>query len=88
VVFEGDALLLVQSMHNEQQWGRYAQLFEDIRTILQGFLVYAVQFVCKDANKVVHALAKLAVLLILCGLMNECPSSIHHLVLADQGFST
>jgi hypothetical protein len=38
-----------------------AQLLENVHIILQGFLFYAVQFVSKNGNKVVYALAKLAV---------------------------
>jgi hypothetical protein len=34
VIFEGDALQVVQSMNQEQPWGRYAQLLDDVRAQL------------------------------------------------------
>lgn len=80
---------MVQSLNHEQPWGRYAQFLDDVRAVLQGSPFYAVQFVLRDANKVAHALAKLAISQSVDYMwLDECPSSIHHLVYADHGFST
>jgi hypothetical protein len=34
VIFEGDSMQVVQSMNQEQPWGRYAQLLDDVRAQL------------------------------------------------------
>jgi hypothetical protein len=87
--FWGGCLQVVQSLNHEQPWGRYAQFLDDVRAVLQGSPFYAVQFVLRDANKVAHALAKLAISQSVDYMwLDECPSSIHHLVYADHGFST
>jgi ribonuclease HI len=89
VIFEGDALHVVQSMNQEQPWGQYAQLLDDVRTALQGFLFHGVQYASREANKVAHALAKLVVSHSVDHVwIDECPSSIYQLVLANQGSST
>lgn len=79
----------MQTFSTGQTWNRYAQLVEDVRTInLQGFLVHAVQFVSRNANKVVYALDQLAVYQAIDFVwIDECSSLIQHLVYADQGLA-
>jgi hypothetical protein len=75
-------------MNQEQPWGRYAQLLDDVRATLQGFLFHVIQYASWDANKVAHALVELDVSHSVDHMwIDECPSSIYHFVLADEGSS-
>jgi hypothetical protein len=79
-------LQVVQALNSDQPWGRIAHLLEDVHTILHGIPFHQAQYARSDANKVAHTLTKF-VISQSNGLvwLDECPSSIIHLVIADHG---
>lgn len=88
VIFEGDSKQVVQNICRAQPWNLYDQLLEDMRTRLQGLQYHEVVHVSRKANKVAHGLAKLALNRSTDYVwIDECPSSIIPLIIADQGFS-
>lgn len=85
VVFEGDALEVVNSLISTSQcWRICGCIVEDTRRMLHQFNSWTVKQARRSTNQVAHFLAKHALSIVQDFVWRECPSFLHDLVFAEQ----
>jgi hypothetical protein len=87
IVVEGDALEIVHALRKDSAcWGRYGNLVDDAKNLLNSIDKWEVQHVKRSGNEAAHRLAKLALSIREEEFWRlECPPCIQDLVLAESG---
>jgi ribonuclease HI len=86
VVLEGDSMAVVSAINQASpNWSSYGHFVEDIKVLAQSVHWVEINYASRVVNSAAHTLAKCAILHSLDELwMEECPSYIRSIVLAEQ----
>jgi hypothetical protein len=86
VVLEGDSMTVVSALNQSlPNWNSYGQLIEDTKEKAQSLYWVEFKYASRAVNYAAHTLAKCAISFQLDELwMEECPSYIQTIVLAEQ----
>jgi hypothetical protein len=86
VHFEGDSLIVVSALKNEEPcWIRFGQLVNDSKFLCQDFDLVTMGHYRRTANIAARTLAKFALSLrVNCAWLEESPPPIHSVILEEN----
>lgn len=89
MIFECDSMNVVAALRKgDECWNMFGQLIEDTKIMINSLQASEVKHTRRDANTAAHLLAKLALMQSIDQVwLEECPSSIQSIVLAEQDSS-